>query len=389
MFDNIRGVITFEAVSAEPENFLNILKQSTVSVSDIRYRNGKIYGKVYNSDFPTVCEIAKENAVPISISEKRGSIFRIKKYRLRFGIAIGVFLSLLMIFYLSNIVMSIEIYGNETLTDKQIGSILSDAGIKIGAFIPNIDLRDAERRIVASTDEIKWIGIRSSGCKIQAEISEMTDPPEMISTHTPCNIVSAKDAQIVDIKKIYNGMLIPMLYDGVKKGDLLVSGTVEDGHGGVYLVHSMGEVIGRYTEKVTFSQPYNDEIFDYSERVKRKYFTFLGLKIPLYIGRNDFGQYEYDETATHFRICNIELPIGTLISEYRPYSIEKISYTPEKAKQILEGKIKLYEKNFLSDGDVKVVDKEVFFSETDSSSDVTVKYTLEGNIGIQQEIMAK
>ncbi len=389
MFDNIRGVITFEAVTDEPETFINILKNSSVQVSEIKYKKGRLYGKIYRNNFAEICDMAEKNGIPVSIAEKRGSIFTIRKYRARYGISIGIILAFLMVAYLSNIVMSVEIYGNEMLTDKQIASLLNDCGIKIGAFIPNIDLRDAERQIVSSSDDIAWIGIRSSGCIIEAEVSETEPSPEMISTRTPCNVISSRNAQIVDIKNVHMGMLIPMLYDGVQKGDLLISGTVDDGKGGVYFAHAMGEIIGRYNEKVTFSQPFVDEITSYSDKVTRKYLNLFGLRIPLFVGKNDFGQCEYDESFSYFRILNIELPIGMIISEYHPYQVESVSYSPEKARQILEDKIKMYEKNFYSGNDISIVDKEVFFSETDTQMTVTVKYTIEGDIGITQEIMAK
>ncbi len=389
MFDNIRGVITFEAVTDEPETFINALKSSSVQVSEIKYKKGRLYGKIYRNSFAQICDMAEKSGIPISIAEKRGSIFTIRKYRARYGISIGIILAFLMVAYLSNIVMSVEIYGNEMLTDKQIASLLNDCGIKIGAFIPNIDLRDAERQIVSSSDDIAWIGIRSSGCIIEAEVSETEPSPEMVSTRTPCNVISSQNAQIVDIKNVHMGMLIPMLYDGVQKGDLLISGTVDDGKGGVYFAHAMGEIIGRYNEKVTFSQPFVDEITNYSDKVTRKYLNLFGLRIPLFVGKNDFGQCEYDESISYFRILNIELPIGMIISEYHPYQTESILYSPEKARQILEDKIKMYEKNFYSGNDISIIDKEVFFSETDTQMTVTVKYTIEGDIGITQEIMAK
>ncbi len=60
MFDNIRGIITFEAVAPEPEAFVNMLRESPVSVSDIRLESGKIYGDVYRADFDEVKGLPKD-----------------------------------------------------------------------------------------------------------------------------------------------------------------------------------------------------------------------------------------------------------------------------------------------------------------------------------------
>lgn len=387
MFDNIRGVITFEAVAAEPEKFANMLKTSAVSVYDMRTERGKIYGNIYKSDFEDVKKIAKSCGAQICIFSKKGLFFTLFKYRRRIGMIIGLILAFMVTVYLSNVVMIVEVYGNETLTDKQVESILKDYGISIGSFIPSIDLREAERLITSSVDNIAWIGLRSTGCKIQAEISETVSPPKIIPTSVPCNIVSSRDAQIVDIKNVHMGMLIPMLYDGVKKGDILISGTVEDGKGGVYYAHSMGEIIGRYTEKVVFQQQFTDNRYEYGNEIHRKTFYFFGLKIPLYICKNNFENYEYDEEIRYVKLWNIQFPIGVILSDYKTYEIKQITYNSEQVKAILEDKIKLYEYNFFDDGDINIIDKEIYFSESNDKIVAVVKYTLESDIGITQEIM--
>lgn len=389
MFDNIRGVVSFEAIAPEPEIFINNLRESSASVTSLRCKGNKLTWEAYWSDLENIKQIAESDGVQLSVAKKRGGVFTVRKYRLRAGLIAGFFLALMLVIYLSNIVMSIEIFGNETITDKQVESLLNDCGIHIGTFIPSVDLREAERRIVSESEEISWIGIRSSGCMIEAEITETDKPPEMIPTRTPCNVVSTKDAEIVEIHNIYMGMLIPMLHDGVKKGDLLISGTVEDGKGGVYYAHAMGEIIGRYDEKVTFFQPYSEEKLEYKEKITRKTLNFFGLKIPLYVGKNNFENYEYDEKTSFLKIINIQLPVGIMYSEYKLYDTEIVDITPEKAERLLEEKIKLCEKNFYEDEEITVIDREVYFSETEEGMTAAVKYTLEGNIGVTKEIMAK
>ena len=76
----------------------------------------------------------------------------------------------------------------------------------------------------------------------------------MQSKNTPCNIVASRDAQIKNVR-LYSGMLVPMVGDGVKKGDIIVSGVVDTKYGRSFYVHSIGEITGIYTEKMTFSKP--------------------------------------------------------------------------------------------------------------------------------------
>lgn len=72
MFDNIRGVISFEAIAPEPEIFINNLKSSSVSVTNLRCKGNKLSGEAYWSDFKDIKQIAEIDGVQISI-EKGGA----------------------------------------------------------------------------------------------------------------------------------------------------------------------------------------------------------------------------------------------------------------------------------------------------------------------------
>ena len=269
----------------------------------------------------------------------------------------------MLVFYLSNTVLRIEVYGNESISDERVKSILADYGIKIGAFIPSLDLRDSEQRIITAFDSFSWIGIRSSGCRILVDISELTEKPEMIPISTPCNVVAACDAQIVDIRNVHLGMLIPMLYDGVRKGDILISGTIDGKLDHDYFVHAMGEIIGRYDREVTFEQSYVDSVINYGTEKTKKSLYLFGLKIPLYLNKEEKFEYEYSEEIKYARLFNLELPVGIVEADLKPYTVDEIEYSPEQAKIILESKISVYEKNFIKDKDITVVGKEIEFFE--------------------------
>jgi len=389
MFDNIKGIITFEAIVSDTNRFINILRDSCIITSGVKYRKGKIIGNIYKKDFSELKRIGELCSAQISILERKGAVFTVRKYKKRLGLIIGFIMSFFMVWYLSDVVMIIEIYGNQTIPDKAVISLLNDAGIHIGSLISEQDLRKAERLMVSASDNISWAGIRSSGCKIQVEIQEMDISPDIVQKNIPCNIVASKDAQIIEIKNVHAGMLVQMLHSGVKKGDLLISGTYEDGKGGVYYVHSIGEIIGRYNEKIVFKQSLEEEKAFFNKHYNKKTIHFFGIKIPLDIKSTEFEHYELDEEISYLKFGNIQFPIGVINSKYRPYEIKPVEYSEEQATFILEDKISMYEYNFLENDNLKVVDRNVEFEVTNNAVYAIVDYTIEGNIGVTKEIMVK
>ncbi len=389
MFKNLRGVITFNAVSAEPDKFINTIKNSVVSVHRMSVCNNIISGQVFAHDYNELRSIAQITGTELTKESNKGFVFTVKRYRHRYGIIIGFILAVMLVFYLSNIVMVIEIYGNEMLSDDNITALLDANDIHIGSFIPSIDFREAERLVVVTDDRLAWASIRNIGSRVMVEVSEITEYPEMSNKNLPCNIIATHDAQVVRIENLHQGQLVPMLYDGVKKGDMLVNGVIETTYGGSFMVHSIGTIIGQYTDKVVFTQNYHDEYTDYKEDIKKKSLYIFGLKIPLYINHNISENYDYDEELNYFSLFNIKLPVGVVYSEYHPFEIKETDYTEDAAKDILEYKIKMYEKNFYDGEDILIIDREVQYSDYGDCLSVVCKYTLEGNIGAEQDILAK
>ena len=387
---NILGFVTFSIFTDDISAMLNKLKNSGFSIHNVKVEKDRfIIGNIHWYNLNELQELVKDSSAELEILNKRGIIFKLLEYKRRLGIIMGTILACALIFYFSNTVLVIEVYGNESMSDRQIISVLNDYGIAIGKFIPALDIRRCERQIITAFDKFSWIGIRSSGCRILVEVSERVEAPEMVATSVPCNIISAKDAQIVDIKNVHMGMLVPMLNDGVKKGDLLISGTVDGKLDHDYYVHAMGEIIGRYDEEITFFQPYIDSVQNYSDEINRKSLYLFGMRIPLYVNKPIQSDFEYNEELNYLHIFKLSIPVGIICSEYKPYAVDETEYNEEQAKLLLENKIANYEANFYDGEDLKIINKKLDYKNKQDGIEVSVIYTLEGNIGIEQEILAK
>lgn len=387
---DIKGFAVFKIVTDDVPQTMNLLKGGDFAVHDIRAAKGaEVTGEVHWYDVNKLKALMADRPVQLEITSRRGLVYMLMKYRRRLGIFIGVFLAAAVVFICSNTVLRIEVNGNETMSDSEVISVLNDYGISVGKYIPSLDIRKIERQIITAFDKFRWIGIRSSGCRIIVEVSEITDSPKMVATSVPCNIIAARDAQIVDVRNVYMGMLIPMLGDGVKKGELLISGTVDGKLDHDYYVHAMGEVIGRYTDEITFTQPLCDTVRSYGDSFTRRSLYILGLRIPLYLNAKDDFAYDLDERLEYVNFLGLTLPVGTVFSEYMPYTEQEITYTPEEAEALLDEAVARYEKNFLDGEDIVIIDVQREFRRSEDKVEAVVTYTLEGDIGVEQEIMAK
>ena len=332
-------------------------------------------------------EVVAGMCVDVTQSREHGAAVVLKKYKKRYGLVIGFMLSVGIIAFLNDRVMMIEIGGNETISDSRIISLLEDTGISIGSRISDIDLRQAERRIKGMDKDVGWIGIRHTGSRVVVEISELTEPPEMQSKNTPCNIVASRDAQIKNVR-LYSGMLVPMVGDGVKKGDIIVSGVVDTKYGRSFYVHSIGEITGIYTEKMTFSKPLECEEYVGAGTAEKKAISIFGKRFVYSSEGSVDGEYEYNEDETPLTLGKITFPVSRVDMHYHLLEKATVTRTEEEAEQLIGERIDRYEKNFIT-GNSEIVQRDIEKSVSNGVVTFSVTYTLEGEIGVEKQIFAR
>lgn len=358
---------------------------NTVRYSGLTANEGVITLYTDRQSLKRIILIAEELEMSVHITERKGLYFLFSRYSARTGIFIGAFLALAVIIFLSNIVLRIEVYGNETISEKEIISILKDNGITYGTFIPSVDLRKVEISLQTSSDKLAWAGVRRMGFRIIAEVAEATEKPQMVSKERPCNIIAERDAQISSIS-VQNGMLISMKGDTVRKGELLISGVVAKEFRGAYYVHAIGEIKGKYREEISINQKLTDEITVYDEPFTNRQLNIFGISLPLNNNRQLTGKYELSEYTDHIQMFTLTLPISVTYTEVLPYHKETVSYTEEQALALAEEKLTAYENNILTDNDAVILERELSAKTDENCVTLTADYILEGNIGRQSPI---
>lgn len=386
MLKNIRGIIDFKVSGENVYRFINGIRDKHIVCTSQQCRGGCFYGQIYRRDEKKTEDIADETGVNIEFTDRHGLRFKAMRYRFRFGIILGIIITFGFVFYCSNIVVSIEVCGNNEITRKQVISALSDIGIYKGRFIPNINFHSCEQKLRLSIPDIAWTGIRHTGSRIVVDVTEVTAPPEMILDDVPCNIVSAKDAQLI-YADVYAGRLMKKIGDGIKKGDIIISGTVEDEKGNILKKHAMGKVIGIYNEEITFTQPFEESGQVYTgNEINKKYFYFFGYRIPLFFDDTEPETYDYSESVNNFVFLGKEIPLGIVSTEYNPFTYDTVTYSEDEADKILEQKTSLHEKNFYDSKGIKVLDREIEKNIKKDYMEYKIIYRLEGNIGTDHEI---
>ena len=387
MKNQIKGCIKFSVSGKNLYRFINTLRNQRLNCSNQYCKNDVYYGEVSVNDFETVRELAEKYDMMLDFYEYETARKKLYRYRHRYGIIIGMILTFISVLYFSNTVMTIEIIGNQKVSDNTVILMLENMGVKKGTFIGNIDFSSCERKLRMRNTDISWVGIRHTGNRLVVEMTEIVPAPEIENKKMPCNIISTQNAQITAMS-IYNGQIMRGVGDCVRKGDVIVSGVASDNNGHINLRHSFGTVTAIYEDTINIHQDFCETVSEKTGKTyKEKYINLFNFKIPLFTGKSNFSDYNSEKFSSPVFIFGKKLPVSidkNILSEIK--RTEKI-YTPDEARAVIEEKIFIYEKNFLSGS--KILESTLEYSQTEIGLDCTVKYTVEGEIGIQKDIWAK
>jgi similar to stage IV sporulation protein len=386
--NQLRGCIRISAKGRELYRFINMIHQSSICCFGQHCRSDVFYGEIYRSDLSGIEEIAAECGIELTSAEFTTLSSRLLRYRRRIGLLIGVIAAVFTVYYFSSVVVTIEVYGNSSVSESDILAALDDLGIRSGARINDLDLRYCANELRVRVDGISWAAIRHTGNRIVVDVTEVIEPPEKPQKRLPCNIVSKKNAKITSFT-LLDGFLMHKIGDYVAEGTLLVNGVSVSNTGRTLLHHAMGEVIGIYDETVQFSGTYEPVLTVPTGRSRdEKYLRLFSLDIPLFFSRCKYGSSSCETAFAPFVLFGRELPVGVVSKHIEETELTGCPFTPEELEADLNRKIFIYEKNFIGT-DTKVISRTIERHTDEAGMTFTVHYTLEGNIGVEKELMIK
>lgn len=387
----LRGYVRFVIIGDKIENFFNDISRSRIRLWNTAKIQNEFLSFTTVKNYKKLRPFAKKAGIKLRIKKKRGFPFITHKYRKRFGIIVGITISGLFLLIMSQFLWSIEVHGNGRINPTDLIKFMSEMKIKPGVSRRDIDVKDIERAALLKFSDISWISINICGSRANIEIKERIIPPQQIDEKEPCNIIAGKSGWIKYIE-VYDGQKIIGVDNFVYKGQLIVSGIIEDGHLNNTLKHSRAKIIAEVEEILTVEQPLTKEINIYKDKNKVKHnvsLEILGLNIPLSLRNtgNDNVFIETNKSVIYPKIFNFLIPLSIHKSESREIIKQVTKLSEQQAKLEAEKKMENVEKTF-DKSNIKIIDKNVVVSKIDGAKYVLQnKYTTQQDIAVNQEIL--
>lgn len=360
----IFGYVKAEVYGFAPERFMNLIIKNDVVIWDVESTEQGYIFYTGRKNLMKMKPYLQKTNMKIRLLRKYGLPYFLKQHKKRAAFLVGFLLFCVMVYVLSLFVWEVKVTGEDKLVADSLLKEIEEQYVPLGTIKSKIDCSKLEESLRKDFDEISWISCELKGTSLTVYLEEGMAPKIQTEDSQTGDLVAAKDAVLTKMIT-RQGTPVVKVKDTVKKGDILISGTIYiyDDNNEVMeasYVAADGDVYGKTTEEYEdyVDLKYYKKIYQGKEK-KHITFYFLDYCLTPYIPKMNAENYDSYTQIHKARILdNFYLPFGYKTVKRTAYTLEQREYTEEEAKKILETRLSKKLKSFEEKG-VEIIENNV------------------------------
>lgn len=308
------------------KRFIKKLYSNNIYFNDIEMYDKYAYVEVDKSNYEKLKQI--KTIYKIEIVKLYGIIRIIDFIKIYSLFLIILSIGLLYLIFLSNIIFKVEVIHSKKEIRDLLYKELKYYNLDKYHFVKSYKEKEKIEEYILNNhkDKLEWLEIERIGTKYEVRVEERIIKKENDKLDVQ-NIVAKKNGIITKIEAS-KGEIVKKVGDYVKKGDIIISGTIKKDDVIKGKVAASGNVYAEVWYKTIVDMPYYYKNSTKTGR-KRKVLKIKFLDKDIYIF--GFKKYKfYDERKILYLKSRI-LPIGFSYSLERELNVEEYLYSPEEA----------------------------------------------------------
>ena len=291
-FSFVRPTLTLEIEGYNRPKLLKSLTEKGIIVKKMRILDAKTTQIIiFYKDSEKTFAICQELCYTYRVRSSSGALKFLRTNLKRWGIIVGIALSIALTVFLSGFVQSVEIVGNETVSERELVLLLNGNGLGVGSRITT-DVKENATALVRSHERIADCAVSVKGCKLIVSVIEREQPlspsPERNSVVSSYDAVVSRVICSSGTAKVKSG-------DIVRRGEELIEGATYSTNGEErYEVCAKGTVYGIVTHQKTEIITENAKTLKRTGR-KSVNTTFSIFGLTLFPAKSPYALYEKTE----------------------------------------------------------------------------------------------
>lgn len=387
-FDRMRATVRIDVKGNAKERYLNMCRARHFPVWDVTSdkKNDVITMCMNREDFLESKSAIRKTGVKVSVKEKSGLPFLLKKINKRRVFVAGALLGVLFLFMMMRSIWAFQFEGTKRITDEQIVDYLESRGITIGTPIRELNYEELEQGLREQFPEITWASVSQRGTTLLIRIREREYTESLQRYDDRTDIVADVDGVIVSMI-VKEGVPYVQKGDVISAGDILVGGAVpiydENSEiSGYHYYHAQADIV------VETSQRYTDTLsLSYEKKVytgKEALIVSLGAFDARVVLGNGLSSSNVESQSKSYQLRlfrYLQLPFFAQITRQNAYEWQLSYYTKEEAQELLLSGLEKYLRE-LSEKGVQIIAKDVKIIKNGMSMEITADITMRKLVGV-------
>lgn len=256
--------------------FLNWCHERGVSYVPLLHGDGGLRVRCRRVSEKMLVAACAERGIDVRVVRRGGLPAVLYRYRRRLGLAVGTLLAALVLTVSAHTVWDVRVEGGDGETEQ----LLSACGLRVGTWIPSLDIDAVESRVLTESDSVAWVSVNMKGCVAYVQVRPLLRPESARLTETT-NLVAACDG-VIDSVRLIAGEVVVSPGELVRAGQLLVAGVRDSDTQGYTTAAAQGEVLARVEDTICVQLPREISQKVYGEtQILQKNLFFFGKSIKI------------------------------------------------------------------------------------------------------------
>ncbi len=345
----IRGTVRVTITGAFPERVINLCAQERIDFWSVEWRDEHtVCFTLRHRGLAGAMTFAERVNCRLAVERRAGLPEFVGKFRHRYAFLAGLTVAMCAVGFLSRFVLTVEVAGNERVSDAAILQQLQRFGVRPGAYGPGLDRRQIEQEILLAMEDLSWMTINLYGTRIEVQVRERQAAPKRVDESGCYHIVAEADGIVTHVEPELGDAIVKK-GDLVGKGEILISGTVtleppqySELPNRYYDIHARGRVWARTWRETKAVIPVNVVCKTYTGREKRAWaINFFGKRMDFF-GNSSILDGSYDKITSVRQIGlpgGIILPVWIVCETYNQYETDTLPVDLEAAAGLLEDRL--------------------------------------------------
>lgn len=333
------GYIKVSVYGFAPERFMNLIIKNEVVIWDVESSEQGYVFYTGRKNLLKMKPYLQKTNMKLKVNERYGLPYFFKQNKRRFPFVIGFFVFLTALYILSLFIWEVKVTGEDKLVAENILKKIEKNYVSLGTLKSNVDCSKLEEALRREFNEISWISCELKGTVLTVYLEEGMIPKKTAEENITGDIVASKDAVIT---KMVTRQGTPMVKvkDAVKKGDILISGTI-------YIYDDNNEVL-ETSYIAADGDVYGTTNYSYEDYVELKYYQkqyskkskrhitlyFMDYCLTPFTPKMKTEKFDTYTQIHKARISNnFYLPFGYKSVKRTEYTLELKEYTDSEAKK--------------------------------------------------------